>query len=84
MRLEPSEHSVKVAIVPKSEVTLSYDTYSDRLRVRAPWGMRLDVLGQTPDSITFRVRERTDIERGLEAMQAQRQHAAYLAAGGEG
>jgi hypothetical protein len=73
-----------VAIIPKAEVTLAYDPYDDKLSVRAPWGMRLDVLGQTPDSITFRVRARTVAECDLEREQAARQHAAYLAGGGEG
>lgn len=83
MRLEPSERSVKVAIVPNAEVTLAYDFYGDKLCVRAPWGMRLDVIGQTPDSITFRVRERTKVEVELETAQARRQREAYLNAGGE-
>ena len=84
VKLDIHGDSIKVAIVPKAEVALSYDHYNDKWRVSAPWGWRLDVVGQTPDSITFRVRERTPIEIAAENALARKQHEAYLNAGGEG
>jgi len=84
VKLELHCDSIKVAIVPKAQVSLSYDPYDDKLCVRAPWGLRLDVVGQTHDSITFRVRERTPIEIAAENALARKRHEAYLNAGGEG